>query len=76
MYICRHSEGVHTYLLKCCRGTCSSVGMLKRYMVRERLGTLGLADATQASQTRPLPLNLAPFGMHRTRTKRKVSNIW
>jgi len=39
MYICRHSEGVHTYLLKCCCGTCSSVGMVKGYMVRERLGT-------------------------------------
>jgi len=39
MYICRNSEGVHAYLLKCCRGTCSSVGM-----VRERWGApeLGL----------------------------------
>jgi len=39
MFICRNSEGVHVYLLKCCRGIFSSVGMLKRYMVRERLGT-------------------------------------
>ena len=30
---------VHAYLLKFWRGTCSSVGMLKGYMVRERLGT-------------------------------------
>jgi len=29
MFICRNSEGVHAYLLKCRRGTCSSVGMLK-----------------------------------------------
>jgi len=39
MYICQNAEGVHTYLLKCWRGTCSSVRMLKGYMVRERLGT-------------------------------------
>ena len=39
MFIVRNSEGVHAYLLKCFRGTCSSVGMLKGYMVRERLGT-------------------------------------
>jgi len=39
MFICQNSEGVHAYLLKCCRGTCSFVGMLKGYMVRERLGT-------------------------------------
>ena len=39
MFICRNSEGVHVYLLKCCRGTFSSVGMLKGYMVRERLET-------------------------------------
>ena len=39
MFLCRNPEGVHAYLLKCCRGTCSSVGMLKGYMVRERLGT-------------------------------------
>ena len=42
MFICRHSEGVHAYLLKCCRGTYSSVGMLKGYMVRESLGIPGL----------------------------------
>jgi len=29
MFICQNSEGVHAYLLKCCRGTCSIVGMLK-----------------------------------------------
>ena len=39
MLICQNSEGVHPYLLKCCRGTCSFVGMLKGYMVRKRLGT-------------------------------------
>jgi len=39
MSICRYFEGAHAYLLKWCRGTCSSVGMLKGYMVRERLGT-------------------------------------
>jgi len=39
VFVVRNSEGVHAYLLKCCRGTCSSVGMLKGYMVRERLGT-------------------------------------
>jgi len=39
MFICQNSEGVHPYLLKCCRGTCSFVGMLKGYMVRKRLGT-------------------------------------
>ena len=40
MFICENSEGVHPYLLKCCRGTCSFVRMLKGYMVRKRLGTL------------------------------------
>jgi len=39
MFICQNSEGVHAYLLKCCRGTSSFVGMLKGFMVRERLGT-------------------------------------
>jgi len=39
MFICRNAEVVHAYLLKCCRGTFSSFGMLKGYMVRERLGT-------------------------------------
>jgi len=34
MFICQNSEGAHAYLLKFCRGTCSSVGMLKGYMVR------------------------------------------
>jgi len=23
MFICQNSEGVHPYLLKCCKGTCS-----------------------------------------------------
>ena len=41
MFICQNSEGVHPYLLKCCRGTCSFAGMLKGYMVRKRLGTPG-----------------------------------
>jgi len=39
MFIYRNAEGVHAYLLKCCRGTFSSVGMLKGYLARERLGT-------------------------------------
>jgi len=50
MCICRNAEGVHTYLLKCWRGTCSSVGMLKGYTVRERLGTRDLYN-TQHSCT-------------------------
>jgi len=28
MFIVRNSEGVDAYLLKCCRGTCWSVGIL------------------------------------------------
>ena len=44
MFICQNSEGVHAYLLKWRRGTCSFVRMLKGYMVRERLGTCGLAQ--------------------------------
>ena len=32
MLFCRNSEGVHACPLKCFRGTCSSVGMLKGYM--------------------------------------------
>jgi len=42
MFICQNHEGVHAYLVKCWRATYSSVGMLKGYMVRERLGTPGL----------------------------------
>jgi len=49
MYICQIAEGEHTYLLKCWRGTCSSVRLLKRYMVRERLGTPELFLALQGS---------------------------
>jgi len=45
MFICQNSEEVHPYLLKCCRGTCSFVGMLKGYMVRKRLGTPVLQQA-------------------------------
>jgi len=44
MFICQKSEGVHPYLLKCCRGTCSLVGMLKGCMVRKRLGTPDLVE--------------------------------
>jgi len=29
MFIRRNAEGVHAYLLKCRKGTCSSVRMLK-----------------------------------------------
>jgi len=39
MFICQNSEGVHAYLLKCCRSTYTFVRMLKVYMVRGRLGT-------------------------------------
>jgi len=42
MFICQNSEGVHPYLLKCWRGACSFVRMLKGYMVRKRLGTPAL----------------------------------
>jgi len=42
MLICRNAEGVHAHPSKCWRGTCSSVEMLKWYMVRKRLGALGL----------------------------------
>jgi len=42
MFICRNAEGVHAYLLKCRRGTCSSVRMLKGYMVNKSLATPAL----------------------------------
>jgi len=47
MFICQNSEEVNPYLLKCCGGTCSFVGMLKGYIVRKRLGTsvLDLRDS-------------------------------
>jgi len=38
MFICRNAERVHADLLKC-RGTCSSVRMLKGYMINKGLGT-------------------------------------
>jgi len=47
MFIFQKSEGVHPYLLKCCRGTCSFVAMLKGYMVRKRLGTPALQEQFQ-----------------------------
>jgi len=47
MFIVRNSEGVHAYLLESFRGTCSSVGMLKGYVVRERLGTPALDKTKQ-----------------------------
>ena len=52
MFICRNAKGVHAYLLKCCRGTFSSFGMRKGYMVRERLGTpdLGIDGTVSASE--------------------------
>ena len=49
MFICQNSEGVHPYLLKCCRGTCTFVGMLKGYMVRKRLGTPELIHHLEVS---------------------------
>jgi len=42
MFICRNAEGKHAYLLKCRRGTSSSVRMLKGYMVNKSLGTPAL----------------------------------
>jgi len=43
MFVIQKSEGGNPKLLKCCRGTCSFVGMLKGYMVRKRLGTPAVA---------------------------------
>jgi len=48
MFIWQISEGVHPYLLKCSRGTCSFVGMLKGYMVRKRLGIPALDSRARA----------------------------
>jgi len=42
MFTCQNDEGVHVYLVKCWRGAYSSVGMLKGYLARERLGTPAL----------------------------------
>jgi len=42
MYTCQNDEGEHADLVKCCRGTYLSVGMLKGHMARERLRTPGL----------------------------------
>ena len=39
MFICQNSEGLPPCLLKCCRDTCTFVGMLKGCMVRKRLVT-------------------------------------
>jgi len=39
MLTCQNDERVHADLVKCRRGTYSSVGKLKGYMARERLGT-------------------------------------
>ena len=52
MFICRNAKGVHAYLLKCCRGIFSLFGMLKGYMVRERLGIpdLGIDGTVSASE--------------------------
>jgi len=56
MFICQNDEGVHAYLVKYCRGTYSSVGMLKGYMVRERLGTPGIEHVeSEARNTNALP---------------------
>jgi len=44
MFICQNSEGVHANLLKWCMGTCSFGRMLKRYMVRKRLGTPAIEE--------------------------------
>jgi len=40
MLICRNAVVVHAYLSKCWRDTCSSVGMLKSFVIRKRLGPL------------------------------------
>jgi len=44
MFICRNAEGLRAYLLKCKRGACLSVRMLKGYMVNKRLGTPVVED--------------------------------
>jgi len=54
MFIFQKSEGVHPYLLKFCRGTCSFIGMLKGYMVRKKLGT-PVVDNRQTHRTRRMP---------------------
>jgi len=48
MFICQNDEGLHAYLVQYWRGTYASVGMLKGYMVRERLGTPGLNYSAQS----------------------------
>jgi len=53
MFICRNVEGVHVYLLKCWRGTCSSVGKLKGCIARERLGTPGLESGSARNNIHP-----------------------
>jgi len=55
MFIRRNAEGVHAYLLKCRKGTCSSVRMLKGYMVNKRLGT---PDITESTHQDPFPHNV------------------
>jgi len=50
MFLCQNSEGVHPYLLKCCRGTCSYAGMVKGYILRKRIGTPALVIRYLARQ--------------------------
>jgi len=50
MFICQNSEGVQPYLLKCCRDTCSFVGMVKGYILRKRMGTPALVIRYLARQ--------------------------
>jgi len=54
MFICPNTEGVHAYLSKRWRGICSSVGMLKGYLVKERLGTPALEKSINHSASKEI----------------------
>jgi len=56
--ICRNAEGVHAYLSKCWKSNCSSVLMLRGYMVRKSLGTPALEKVIESS---PIQFRLCFF---------------
>ena len=58
MLICRNAEGVHAYLSKCWKSNCSSVLMLRGYMVRKSLGTPALEKVIESS---PIQFRLCFF---------------
>ena len=64
MFICQKSEGLHPYLLKCYRGTCLFVGMLKGYMVRNRLGTSALKLPASIELLIVILLNISVHNCH------------